>query len=64
MKFRWAYKMLLKFPLVCLCIIFLTFAVPINYLFLADYPDNPLEKLEEFVIEFITGIHVDFNPQK
>jgi hypothetical protein len=54
---------LTKFPIICAGVIFLIFAAPINYLFLSDQPNNPLEQAEEIVIKSITGIDVDLNPQ-
>jgi hypothetical protein len=55
-------KLLIQFPIICAGIIFLIFAVPINYIFLGDKPNNPLEQAEEIVIKSITGIDVDLNP--
>lgn len=57
------FGLFVKFPIICAGVIFLIFAVPINYLFLGDKPNNPLEQAEEIVIKSITGIDVDLNPQ-
>jgi hypothetical protein len=57
-------KFLIQFPILCAGAIFLIFAVPINYFFLGDKPNNPLEKAEEAVIQAITGIDVDFHPEE
>ena len=57
-------RLLIQFPILCAGIIFLIFAVPINYFFLGDQPNNPLEKAEEAVIKSITGIDVDFHPEE
>lgn len=56
-------KLFIQFPIVCAGIIFLIFAVPINYFFLGDEPNNPLEQAEEAIIKSITGIDVDFHPE-
>ena len=57
-----------RFPVYGASIAFLSVAMPINYLFLSDKPDNVLEKAEEFVIKQMTGIDVDLskydNPPK
>lgn len=35
--------------------------VPINFIFLADEPDNALEQLDEFLIKDLTGVEVDLS---
>lgn len=54
---------ILRFPLIILTALFLSVAAPINYFFLGDKPNNPLEKAEELAIQVLLGIDVDIHPE-
>jgi len=34
---------------------------PVQYFFFKDDPDNPVEELEEYLIEELTGIEIDLS---
>jgi hypothetical protein len=52
-----------RFPVIVAGGLFMVIGVPINYIFLGDRPNNPLEQAEEIVIKSITGIDVDLSPE-
>jgi len=35
--------------------------VPINFIFLADEPDNALEQVDELLIKDLTGVDIDLS---
>jgi len=53
--------LLIKSPIILAALIFLALTIPINYIFLRDHPQNPLEKLDELVIKYLTGMDVNLD---
>lgn len=57
-------RLLLGNPIRAASLIFLSVSMPINYFFLDDYPNNPLERMEEYVIQHILGLDIDIHDEE
>jgi len=57
-------KILLGNPIRAAALVFLSISMPVNYFFLDEHPNNPLERMEEYVIQHVLGIDIDIHEQE